>query len=181
MASLFRPAERLLGQYAEYHRDRRNIATHLVGVPLIVFAIGVLLARPGIDAGGMTLTPAWMLWAFGTAWYLTRGEFLLGAAVSATTALMFAGAQTLADGGTGAWIAWGVGLFVLGWVIQFVGHYYEGRKPAFADDLVGLLVGPMFVVLEYGAMLGGFRGLMARIEAHAGPTHLRDLAHPATR
>ena len=30
---------------------------------------------------------------------------------------------------------------LLGWAIQFVGHYWEGRKPAFADDLVGLLVG----------------------------------------
>jgi uncharacterized membrane protein YGL010W len=66
-------------------------------------------------------------------------------------------------------------------LIQFVGHYYEGRKPAFADDIVGLLVGPMFVVLEMLAALGLFKGLMADIERHAGPTHLRDLAHPATR
>jgi uncharacterized membrane protein YGL010W len=26
-------------------------------------------------------------------------------------------------------------------VIQFIGHWYEGRKPAFVDDLIGLLVG----------------------------------------
>ena len=32
-----RPIEQLLTQYAAYHRDRRNIATHLVGVPTIVF------------------------------------------------------------------------------------------------------------------------------------------------
>jgi uncharacterized membrane protein YGL010W len=59
-----------------------------------------------------------------------------------------------------------------------VGHYYEGRKPAFADDVVGLLVGPMFVVMEMLAMLGLFKGLIARIEAQAGPTLIRDLAHP---
>jgi uncharacterized membrane protein YGL010W len=68
----------------------------------------------------------------------------------------------------------------VGWLIQFVGHYYEGRKPAAADDLVGLLVGPMFVVLEMLAPLGLFKDLMADIERVAGPTHLRDLAHPAT-
>ena len=39
-----RSAQQLLAQYAAYHRDRRNIATHFVGVPLIVFAVGVLLA-----------------------------------------------------------------------------------------------------------------------------------------
>ena len=37
----------------------------------------------------------------------------------------------------------GLGLFAVGWVIQFVGHYYEGRKPAFVDDVMGLLVGPL--------------------------------------
>ena len=46
-----RQAIDLLTQYAEYHRDRRNITTHLIGVPMIVFAIGVLLARPGFEAG----------------------------------------------------------------------------------------------------------------------------------
>ena len=35
-----------LSQYAAYHRDRRNIATHFVGIPLIVFAVIVLLSRP---------------------------------------------------------------------------------------------------------------------------------------
>lgn len=40
-----RQATDLMAQYAAYHRDRRNIATHFVGIPLIVFAVGVLLAR----------------------------------------------------------------------------------------------------------------------------------------
>ena len=44
MPTPFRPALTLLTQYATYHRDRRNIQTHLVGVPIIVFAIGVLLS-----------------------------------------------------------------------------------------------------------------------------------------
>ena len=47
-----------LGQYAEYHRDRRNIATHFVGIPLIVVAVAVLLSRPGTAAFGLWLSPA---------------------------------------------------------------------------------------------------------------------------
>ena len=47
-----RTATDLLSQYAAYHRDRRNIVSHLVGVPMIVFAIGVLLARPSVPLGG---------------------------------------------------------------------------------------------------------------------------------
>ena len=69
---------------------------------------------------------------------------------------------------------------MVGWAIQYVGHWYEGRKPAFTDDIVGLLVGPMFVVLEALATMGLFKGLIAEIERHAGPTYIRNLAHPAT-
>ena len=47
-----RTATELLTQYAAYHRDRRNIISHFVGVPLIVFAVGVLLARPVLAIQG---------------------------------------------------------------------------------------------------------------------------------
>jgi uncharacterized membrane protein YGL010W len=78
-------------------------------------------------------------------------------------------------------MAWWLGFVVVGWCFQFMGHYYEGRRPAFAGDFVGLLVGPMFVVLELLAPMGLFKSLIAVIERHAGPTMIRDLAHPATR
>jgi uncharacterized membrane protein YGL010W len=180
MATPFRPALDLLSQYAEYHRDRRNIQTHFIGVPMIVFAVGVLLTRPAFMLGGLLLTPAWLVFAIVAAWYLTRGHLTIGLAVTFMVGVLMWLAHQVAGVSTAAWLAWGVGFFVVGWVIQFVGHYYEGRKPAFADDLVGLLVGPMFVALELLAPLGLFKGLVADIERRAGPTHLRDLAHTAT-
>jgi uncharacterized membrane protein YGL010W len=181
MASPFRPALALLQQYADYHRDQRNIATHLIGVPMIVFAVCVLLDRTQLVIGGWTITLAWMVLALVAAWYLTRGHLGIGAATTAGVALLATLAHQVSGGTVSSWLAWGLGFFVVGWFIQFVGHYYEGRKPAFTDDVVGLLVGPMFVVLEIGAAAGWFKSLMAQVEAHAGPTVLRDLAHPATR
>lgn len=179
MATPFRPAIELLTQYAEYHRDRRNIVTHFVGVPLIVFAVGVLLARPAFPVAGITLTPAWAAFWLVVAWYLTRGELLLGLMVSAGVGALLLLAHQVAGNSIALWLTWGISSFVIGWIIQFVGHYYEGRKPAFTDDLVGLLVGPMFVALELLALLGLFKRLVAEIERHAGPTMIRDLAHPA--
>jgi uncharacterized membrane protein YGL010W len=178
MASPFRPALQLLGQYAEYHRDRRNIATHFVGVPMIMFGGLVLLSRPAFELGGLALSPAWMLLMLVIAWTLSRGALALGVATSVLWLMLAALAHAVPGD---AWWAWGLGAFVLGWVIQFVGHYYEGRKPAFVDDLVGLFVAPMFVLLELLAPAGFFKGLMAEVERQAGPTLLRDLAHPATR
>ena len=41
-----------LAQYAAYHRDARNIATHFVGIPLIVLAVTVLLSGVRGPVGG---------------------------------------------------------------------------------------------------------------------------------
>lgn len=173
-----RSATELLIQYAHYHRDRRNIATHFVGIPMIVFAIGVLLARASFTVGSYTLTAAWAAAALVTVWYLMRGRLDLAVAVSGATWLLVALAHQVAGGSTAEWLAWGLGTFVVGWVLQFIGHYYEGRKPAFVDDLVGLLVGPMFVTAEALFALGWGRELLAEIERQAGPTHIRDLKQP---
>jgi uncharacterized membrane protein YGL010W len=181
MASLFRPAQSLLNQYAEYHRDRRNIVTHFFGVPMIVFGVGVLLAGAAFQVSGAALTAAWVVYALAAAWYLTRGAFALGLATAAGIGVLMLLAHRVPTASTAVWLAWGVGFFAVGWVIQFVGHYYEGRKPAFADDLVGLLVGPMFVTLELLAPLGLFRRELQGVEHHAGPTMIRDLAHPVPR
>jgi uncharacterized membrane protein YGL010W len=171
----------LMAQYAAYHRDRRNIATHFVGVPLIVFAVGALLARPSFGVAGWALTPAAIVWGLSSLWYLTRGNLALGLATSVVNLLLIAAALPLGQLDTGPWLVWSLGTFVVGWVAQFIGHYYEGRKPAFVDDLRGLLVGPMFVVGEALFALGWGKGLLAEIEARVGPTHLRDLHAPATR
>jgi len=164
-ASPFRPANDLLVQYATYHRDRRNIATHFVGIPMIVLAVGVLAARVSV-AG---IHGAWLLWALSTLWYVTRGQLVLGLATAGVNAVLMTLAGPLAAGDTSAWLAWGLGLFIVGWIIQFVGHWWEGRKPAFADDLVGLLVGPMFVVAEWLMAAGWGADLAAEILQRAGP------------
>ncbi len=170
-----RTALQLLTQYAEYHRDRRNIATHFVGVPMIVFAVGVLLARPGFPVGGLELTPAWIAFAASALWYLSR-HTVLGLATSLAVGVLIYLGDLVASAGTGVWLATGIGSFVVGWVIQFIGHYYEGRKPAFVDDLAGLMVGPMFVVAEALFALGWNRKMLHSIEQKVGPTILRDLA-----
>ena len=180
MTTPFRPALTLLTQYAEYHRDRRNIATHFIGVPMIVFGVLAMLTRPVFEVAGLAITPAWLAFALAALWYLTRGELALGVLTSAGVGLLAIGAHAVSGATVASWLIWGFGMFAVGWVIQFVGHYYEGRKPAFADDIVGLLVGPMFVVLEMAALFGLFKGLIARIESTTGPTLIRDLAQPAT-
>ena len=45
-------------------------------------------------------------------------------------------------------------VWLLAWAVQVWGHKVEGKKPSFVDDLVFLLVGPMFVSIELAHKLG---------------------------
>jgi uncharacterized membrane protein YGL010W len=56
-----------------------------------------------------------------------------------------------------------IGIFVVGWIIQFIGHYYEKAKPAFVDDLSQFLIGPLFLMAELYFILGLAPELNARI------------------
>ena len=144
-----RNATELLTQYAHYHRDRRNIATHFVGIPMIVFAIGVLLARATFSVGEYGFTAGWAAAILATLWWLSRGRLDLGIAVSAVTLGLVALAHEAAAMSFGEWLAWGVGTFVVGWVLQFIGHYvYEKRSPAFFRNLAHLLVGPLWILAK---------------------------------
>ena len=179
MLNLFRPATTLMVQYAHYHRDLRKILTHLVGIHLIVMSLGMLLMHPVMTVGDVWFTPAGMIWFLSSLWYLTRGSLLLGlATVVVNGALMWAAYRTP------VWVAWlgwpvlenqpvwllGVGVFFLGWLVQFIGHWFEGRKPAFVDDVVGLMVGPMFVVGELLMAFGFLRRMHHDINRLAGST-----------
>jgi uncharacterized membrane protein YGL010W len=156
-------------RYARYHRDPRNVATHFIGIPLIVFAIGVLLARLRLDVAGVTLSADVLAWALATLWYLRQGHLPLALATSAAVGLLVALGHPFGTASLPTWLSVGLGAFIVGWVWQFVGHYWEGRKPAFVDDLRGLLVGPMFVLIEAWFAFGGGHALKARIESEAGP------------
>lgn len=148
-----------LAAYASYHRDRRNVATHFVGIPMIVLAIVALLGRPVLGVVlGLPVTPASLLLLGATAFYVRLDRRFGALMFGVTLPFVVLGAE-IATLGTAAWLGTGIGLFVVGWAFQLVGHVFEGRKPAFVDDLVGLLVGPLFLVVEVCFALGLCRPL----------------------
>lgn len=161
-----------LAQYAAYHRDKRNIATHFVGIPMIALAIAMLLSRPAFGVLGLTLTPTVLVLVPFTVYYfvLDRGY---GVAMLVLNAVLVWVGYRVAQQPTGMWLAWGIGLFVVGWILQFIGHYWEGRKPAFVDDIIGLVIGPLFVVAEASFLLGMRPALLREIERRVGPTLIR--------
>ena len=52
---------------------------------------------------------------------------------------------------------WALAMFVVGWILQFVGHWIEGNQPAFFRNPVYLIIGPLWLARRaLGAIgLGG--------------------------
>ena len=154
-----------LASYAEYHRDKRNIATHFVGIPMILVGTQATLARIGIGP----LNAAVGATGLATRYY-RQLDPTYGAAMAAVLGATCAIGTTLAALPLPLWAGAAGGLFVGGWALQFLGHYFEGKKPAFLDDLRGLLDGPLFLVAETAFALGLSPELREEVERRAGPT-----------
>ena len=151
---------RHLGGYASVHRDRRNKATHLVGIPLIVFSLSLLLSLWHFEVGGRewTVSLAVVLVAV-LAWMAL--DLGIGAIMAVLMAPTWYASDVLA-GALGSpsavWTAFAV-LFVGGWVLQFLGHHYEGKRPALLDNIFQGFIGPMFLVAETVVAMGHRRDL----------------------
>ena len=62
-----------------------------------------------------------------------------------------------------AWTVFAV-FFVGGWAFQLLGHIWEGRRPALADNLFQAFIGPMFIMAEILMALGLKQELKAVID-----------------
>ena len=159
-----------LSQYARYHRSKRNILTHFFDIPLIVIAVMGLTFVPITAINQVAITLTMVLAALLCSYYLVL-SLPLGIMMTAVLLVFYAVvAQSNAYfevQGYWSWAIW-LSVFVLGWVLQFIGHYFEGKKPAFVDDIVGLAIGPLFVLVELLFLLGFMPQLEQQIIAQAG-------------
>jgi uncharacterized membrane protein YGL010W len=130
----------LFEDYGAYHRDRRNLVCHEIGIPLIVLSIIALLRLVTLPGANPNLNLAVLAIIAAAAYYLS-----LGRAVRAATYVAILGMIVLYL--IAAYVSWpfAIGAFIVGWIFQFVGHWYEGKSPAFLTNLLHLLVGPLWV------------------------------------
>jgi uncharacterized membrane protein YGL010W len=147
-----RRVDEFFSEYESFHKDPRNKLCHYVGITTIVLSVAAaldLVALPGAPElgawGPLTLAfPAVLLLAL---FYLSLDVALgFGAAL---VLFGFAFAGKYCGGWPGA-----LGLFVGGWILQFVGHYFEGKRPAFLRNGVHLLVGPLWILSHVYEVVG---------------------------
>jgi uncharacterized membrane protein YGL010W len=129
-----RNVDRLFERYGEFHKNPTNKAIHWVCVPLIVWSLlGMLWAASPIAA--YVAVAASMLFYLWLSLPLAVG--MLGVIALMVYPLTLLGDHVL-------FIC--APIFVAAWIGQFIGHVVERRKPAFAEDIRSLLVGPAWLL-----------------------------------
>jgi uncharacterized membrane protein YGL010W len=91
----------------------------------------------------------------------------LALAMLAVFALLAWAGESIARMGPVAGWTWFAVLFIGGWILQLVGHVFEGRKPALADNLFQILVAPIFLCAELFFALGYKPEVHAAVQARA--------------
>ena len=156
-----RTLDQQMAAYAAYHRDRRNRLTHFIGVPAIIFAILIPMCWVPIGDG---LTLAHVFLGAVLAYYFLLDVPLAMATTIATCALYYAAKLAAGTGFASGWI-WCGAFFVGGWILQLVGHVFEGRRPALADNVFQIFIAPIFLVAEAFFALGMKREVREKVEA----------------
>ncbi|MGO4572200.1 Mpo1 family 2-hydroxy fatty acid dioxygenase [Microvirga sp. 2TAF3] len=156
MPTLF---ERQLASYSGYHQDQRNRATHFIGIPAIVFSLILILALWQVRLGELTLSGAWIVGFFAALGWIAL-DFSIGLAMTAVLIVMATAADWFVahHGSRATWVLFSI-LFIGGWAFQFLGHAFEGKRPALMDNLFQAFIGPMFIMAELLMLLGLRRDL----------------------
>ncbi len=126
----------MIEHYAQSHRNKRNEIIHCICVPAIVFAVLGFIYAFSTTLALLALTAAVLYYArLGLQAAVEMAVILL---VMLALWSLFAGFHHLAIAA--------LVIFIAAWIGQFVGHYYEGAKPSFLEDLQYLMIGPLFVI-----------------------------------
>lgn len=137
-----RRVDELIAHYGQSHQNPGNEVIHFIAIPLIMLSlVGMLFALHPYVA--YAFVAASMVYYARLSWVFLV-SMLLWSAI--TLAGVFAlGARVLPVS---------VAVFVGAWVLQFIGHKMEGKKPSFFEDIQYLWVGPLFVLSKLFGKMG---------------------------
>ena len=126
--------------YGEFHQNPTNQKIHRICVPMLMFSVlGILDSIPGP-----------LNWAYiaviGLFYYYYRYQSPVVLALSFILAIPALILLSL----LGTWeFKISLGLFVIAFIAEIVGHKIEGTTPAFIENSEMLLIGPLWVFHGY--------------------------------
>jgi len=129
-----RRIDELLDHYAQSHLHPTNERIHFAAIPLIMLSlIGSLFCVHPLAA---------YVFILASMVYYLRLSLPFAAAMTVWSAIMLAVVHAMGEQRLHICMA----IFVGAWVMQFIGHKMEGKKPSFFEDVQYLWIGPLFVL-----------------------------------
>ena len=150
-----RPVDVYFDKYSESHQNHTNEIIHWICVPAIVFSLfGLIWAIPFPYLELLGKYNGYVNWASFLIAFAIYYYYKLSPVLSYFMLLLMmlfsAGIVSLEKMHNAAgWpLMWQVclGIFVIAWIGQFIGHKIEGKKPSFLDDVKFLLIGPIWLL-----------------------------------
>ena len=133
---------RLLESYEKNHQNPINEAIHIIAIPLIMFSILGMTAAFDIFL-------EYILAGVVIFYYLKLSK--IAALLMLVWLLIYLGLVVLLKPYI---IEISILLFAFGWILQFLGHFIEGKRPSFFEDLRYFLIGPLFVAQKVISKFG---------------------------
>ncbi|EGQ8179468.1 DUF962 domain-containing protein [Vibrio parahaemolyticus] len=137
-----------LEAYGESHQNPINQKIHKVAVPGIYLSVvGLIWSIPQLSILGFQLNWVWFavipVWVFYFRLSLSVFMMMLGytlACIGLIWSLEILQLPVLH-----------ISMLLFGalWILQFIGHKIEGKKPSFFEDLQFLLIGPIWVFRKH--------------------------------
>ena len=137
-----RRVEQLIAHYGQSHQNPGNEVIHFIAIPLIMLSlVGMLFALHPYAAYAFVAASMVYYARLSVVFFVTM---VVWSALTIAVVLMM-GANVLPIS---------VAIFVGAWILQFIGHKMEGKKPSFFEDIQYLWVGPLFVLSKLFGKLG---------------------------
>lgn len=144
----------LMSIYESYHAKPITKFTHFIGIPAILFAFLILFSYLHLPANLNFISLAWIFSMALLVYY-----FLLDVTLALITAIFLIPMTLLAQ-----WIVTAfplshsliilIAIFLLGAIMQLIGHLFEGNRPAFMGNFFQVFIAPIFIVAELVFSLG---------------------------
>jgi uncharacterized membrane protein YGL010W len=141
--------DKLLDKYGESHQNPINKLVHWFCIPAIVFSLfGVLYALPFLLEKSLFTNWAFVVYAIALVYYI-RLSPVMALGMATVCGLMILGVHFVFKALDGNMSQFGYtmfGIFAFAWVVQFIGHKIEGKKPSFLEDVQYLMIGPAWLL-----------------------------------
>jgi uncharacterized membrane protein YGL010W len=151
---MMRKIDSLLSEYGESHQTSFNQKVHYICVPAIFFSIIGLFAAIPIGSIFEGLVPisiqpymhlGTLIILLGLIYYLRLSVSLFLGMIIFSGLVLF-GINALNNARFAPLWAIMLAIFVIAWIIQFIGHKHEGKKPSFLKDVQFLMIGPAWTM-----------------------------------